>query len=95
MGALLERGPARPRSWDDIDLARSILNLKGGGRSDERAEFVSMVKMQNLVRVTCLEVMGGGAGTLARSSTVGSTSTSCVGASTTTGAWASRAQSAR
>ena len=26
---------------------------------DERSEFVSMVKMQQLVRVTCLEVMGG------------------------------------
>ena len=31
------------------------------GQIDERAEFVSMVKMQSLVRVTCLEVMQGAA----------------------------------
>ena len=32
------------------------LNKPSSGLLEERAEFVSMVKMQQLVRVTCLEV---------------------------------------
>lgn len=34
--------------------------LSASSLLEERAEFVSLIKMQQLVRVTCLEVMGGG-----------------------------------
>ena len=37
----------------------AALQSSNTGLLDERAEFVSMVKMQQLVRVTCLEVMQG------------------------------------
>lgn len=41
------------------ELLAAIQSSTGGGLINERAEFVEMVKMQQLVRVTCLEMMKG------------------------------------
>ena len=42
-----------------MDANLNALALKSSSLLDERAEFVSLLKMQQMVRVTCLEVLQG------------------------------------